>query len=527
MPYSEDGTWTAPEHSLGWQACLWIEEWCVHGPGDVQGQPIHLLTPDANGWRDVEFARFIVDAYEIDRNGKRRVDQAFLSRPKGRAKSELGGFIGNLEAVGPARFDYWDSDGRPVGRPVTVPYIRIMATEEHQAGNVYDVIRFNFEHGPLADIPGIDAGLTRIILPDGGEITPSTATAASKDGGKETFVCYDESHLWTTPELKRTYTTVRRNLVKRKAAEPWSLETSTMYAPGENSVAEATHEYFKQAAEGLQDGSGLLMDHREGPWVRLDDDKGLRAAIVHVYGSFAKVMDIDRIIKEIRNPHTDEEDARRYFLNQVVAGVDQWMDPTHWKNCRDRSDPIAPKDQIAIGFDGSIRDDSTALVGCRLRDGKLFLIGVWESDGSEDWEVPVLEVDAVLAEAFKAYKVEWMYADPMYWQDIIGKWAAEFGVKTVFEFWTNKETRMVQALERFHTAAVTGQLAHDGSGTVTRHVLNARKKKVRAGILVRKETPRSKKKIDACVAAVLAYEARGDAIADGRLKKRRNRVHGF
>lgn len=183
MPYSEDGTWTAPEHSLGWGACLWIEEWCVHGPGDVQGQPIHLLTPDASGWRDVEFARFIVDAYEIDRNGKRRVDQAFLSRPKGRAKSELGGFIGNLEAVGPARFDYWDSDGRPVGRPVTVPYIRIMATEEHQAGNVYDVIRFNFEHGPLADIPGVDAGLTRIILPDGGEITPSTATAASKDGG--------------------------------------------------------------------------------------------------------------------------------------------------------------------------------------------------------------------------------------------------------------------------------------------------------------------------------------------------------
>ncbi len=527
MPYQEDGTWIPPKYSLGWGACLWIEEWCVHGPGDVQGQPVHLLTPDSDGWRDVEFARFIVDAYAIDGDGRRIVDQAFLSRPKGRAKSELGGFIGIFEAVGPSRFDYWDDDGNPVGKAVTVPYIRIMATEENQAGNVYDVIRFNFEHGPVAHIPGIDAGLTRIILPDGGEITPSTATAASKDGGKETWVCYDETHLWLTPELKRTYTTVRRNLVKRKAAEPWSLETSTMYAPGENSVAEATHEHFKQAREGLIDGSGLLMDHREAPWVKIEDDKALLQALVYVYGSFAKVMDIERIVKEIRNPHTDEEDARRYFLNQVVAGVDQWIDPAHWKDCREIADPIAPRDQIAIGFDGSIRDDATAVVGCRLRDGKLFLLGVWENDGSEGWEVPVSEVDAVIAEAFKLYRVEWVYCDPMYWQDIVGKWAAEFGEKIVFEFWTNKETRMVQALERFHTSTSTGQLAHDGNKTIARHVLNARKKKVRAGILIRKETPRSKKKIDACVAAVLAYEARGDAIADGRLKKRGSKVRGF
>lgn len=527
MPYQDDGTWVPPEFSLGWGMCLWIEEWCVHGPGDVQGQPVHLLTPDENGWRDVEFARFIVDAYAIDRNGRRLIDQAFLSRPKGRAKSELGGFIGCGEAVGPCRFSHWDDDGNPVGKPVTVPYIRIMATEENQAGNVYDVIRYNFEHGPLAELPGVDAGLTRIILPDGGEITPSTANAASKDGGKETFVCYDESHLWTTPELKRTYATVRRNLVKRKAAEPWSLETSTMYAPGENSVAEATHEHFKQAREGLIDGTGLLMDHREAPWVNINDDKALKEALVYVYGSFAKVMDIERIIKEIRNPHTDEEDARRYFLNQVVAGVDQWMDPTEWKARKREDDPILPKDQIAIGFDGSIRDDATAIVGCRLRDGKIFLLGVWENPGTDGWEVDVSEVDAVVHEAFQTYKVEWMYCDPMYWQDIVGKWAAEFGDKVVFEFWTNKENRMVQALERFHTAASTGQLFHDGNGTITRHVLNARKKRSRAGTLIRKETPRSKKKIDACVAAVLAYEARGDAIADGRLKKRRGRVFGF
>jgi phage terminase large subunit-like protein len=103
----------------------------------------------------------------------------------------------------------------------------------------------------------------------------------------------------------------------------------------------------------------------------------------------------------------------------------------------------------------------------------------------------------------------------------------EFGDKKVFEFWTNKDMRMCQAIERFHTAVGTRQLLHDGNGTVTRHVMNARKRNVRSGTLIRKETPRSKKKIDVAVAAVLAYEARGDAIADGRLKKRKARVIGF
>jgi hypothetical protein len=37
-----------------------------------------------------------------------------------------------------------------------------------------------------------------------------------------------------------------RNLLKRKIASGWMLETSTMYAEGENSVAEGTHAYAKR-----------------------------------------------------------------------------------------------------------------------------------------------------------------------------------------------------------------------------------------------------------------------------------------
>ncbi|MEU2127936.1 hypothetical protein [Streptomyces sp. NPDC018352] len=122
-----------------------------------------------------------------------------------------------------------------MGRPVKVPYLRITATEEGQTGNVYDTICFNLtdESSPLSAIPSIDPGLTKINLPQGGEITPPTASSSSNNGGKETWVCFDESHLYNMPELRRMYATVTRNLRKRKkGAGTWYLETTTMFAPG-------------------------------------------------------------------------------------------------------------------------------------------------------------------------------------------------------------------------------------------------------------------------------------------------------
>ncbi|GAA3136582.1 large terminase [Planomonospora alba] len=516
MPYGPDGRWTAPEYSLGYQVIDWIEAYLVHGPGDVQGQPITI---------DREYARFIVDAYEVDSRGRRRVTSAFLSRPKGRAKSELAGMLVCAEALGPVRCDGFDANGNPVGRPLTYPYIRCLATEETQAGNTYDNVYYMLTEGPLADTSGLDVNLSAVNLPDGGKIVPSTASSSSKDGGKESFAVFDESHLYTLPELHRMYNTVTRNLLKRKAAEPWALETSTMYAPGEGSIAELTHGNYLKVVEGLLDNPGLLFDHREAPPVSIRNKAELKKALRYVYGPAAEWMDLDRMVTELQQ--MPEHEARRYFLNQPTATADQWMPKEAWDAVRSDARP-EPGDQIAIGFDGSLRYDATAIVGCRLSDGLIFPIKVWENPHtSDDWEVDVLAVDAAMAEAFKTYRVEWVYADPAYWQDIVGRWALEFGTDHVFEFWTHRDTPMATAVERFRTAVETRQVSHIGDATLTRHVMNARTREVRAGAVLRKETKRSKKHIDACMAAVLAVEARADALADGRMRKKRYRAMSY
>src|SRR4051812_865393 len=102
--------------TLGFAVADWIEAFCCHGPGDVQGEPITL---------DEEQIRFLAECYRIDpETGVRERDEAVLSRPKGRAKSEVAGFIAVAEALSDVvRFDGWDAAGQPVGRRVTSPLL--------------------------------------------------------------------------------------------------------------------------------------------------------------------------------------------------------------------------------------------------------------------------------------------------------------------------------------------------------------------------------------------------------------------
>jgi hypothetical protein len=102
------------------------------------------------------------------------------------------------EALGPVRFAGWDHDSKPLGRPVQAPYIPVVATEEMQSGHVYGAVEFMLREGAVSGTPGLDVGQTRTFLPDGGKIQPITAKAVSKEGGRESFAAFDESHLFIT-----------------------------------------------------------------------------------------------------------------------------------------------------------------------------------------------------------------------------------------------------------------------------------------------------------------------------------------
>lgn len=549
----------APDHdrsrSLGLLGLAWTEHWCVHGPGDIQGERVEL---------DDEFAGFIVDTYALREDGRKTYDSAVISRGKGRAKSELAAFIGLFEALGPCRFAGWArggevfqwqdfryvyEPGEPMGRRITYPFIRCLATEESQAGNTYDNIHFNLTEGPLAKhMPSGAAGLTRVFLPGGGEIVPSTASSSSKDGGKETCTIFDETHLYVTPELRRMYTTVDRNCRKRKAAQPWTLQTTTMYQPGDDSVAERTHERAKLIAEGKAPGGRLLFDHREAPAdVDLADGDAIKAALREVYGPFAGVLDLDGIVEnEFWNTEKDVEDSRRYFFNQPTASRDAWTTKPEWAACARPDLVVADDEPIVMFFDGSKSDDATGLVGCRVSDGHVFVIGCWEKPRGpqgEGWLVDRDDVDRVVRETFEERQVVAFFGDLAEFESYIDTWAQDFGERLVIQASLGRSAHPVAWDMRGHGRDFTEAckrtlidieertLTHDGDPRLQRHVLNARRRPNKYGVSISKEGRESPKKIDLAVCAIGARMVRRMLLAspawakwNAKPKKRPGRV---
>lgn len=535
--------------SLGWLALWWIETFVVHGPGDVQGDPIE---------HGDEYSGFIVDCYLLDENGRRLIDSAFFSRPKGCNKSGVAAELVLFEALGPSRFDGWAkggetfeflgqvytyAPGEPMGKPVRMPYVRIMATEEGQTGNVYDMVYLNLDSGPLSELKayGLDVGLTRILLPFGGEVTPSTAGSASKDGGKETFAVFDETHLYNTPVLRQMYSTVTRNLDKRKKnAETWYIETTTMYLPGEDSVAEQTYKYAQMIEESqrlVAEGKRskvrrmkVLYDHRWSDLKDLSDEDALEAAIEEAYGEALDWNSKQGIIDGIFDPRRTPEASRRYFLNALTEAHNAWVTPADMAAVTEGMpgtgrDLVAAGEQITLGFDGALTDDATALVGCRVSDGYVFELLIEEKpDGPEarDWRVDQMAFDAAVHDAFTTYDVVGFFADPPYWQDYVDAWEREFGdglrvksnAKSAIRWWTKIDSQMALALQRLHISITTEQVNVSANPVLVRHFINARRWSRRGGLVIGKEGKNSPKKIDAAMAATLAFEARARFLAN-------------
>ena len=129
-----------------------------------------------------------------------------------------------------------------------------------------------------------------------------------------------------------------------------------------------------------------------------------------------------------------------------------------------------------------------------------------------------------LSDAMERYRVVRGYLDPPLWRSEIEAWARVYGDNAVRKFDTTK-VRMVGAVERFRTDVTARTLKYAGSEVLTRHVLNAQVKEARGGgYWLSKDRPGSGHKIDAAIAAVLAYEARADALAAGEMKPRSRSV---
>jgi phage terminase large subunit-like protein len=526
-PFEPDGEeWP----SLGSQVCAFIEQNLVFGPGDLRGLRAKL---------DDEKRALIYRMYEVyprgtrDGNGKpiegrRRFRRVALSLQKGSAKTELAAWIAAVELhpEGPVRCDGFDASGNPVGRPVVDPYIPMMAYTEEQADDLaYAALKAILELSPISG--DFDIGMERIIRAMGdGKAVALAGAPDARDGARTTFSHKDETHRWNLPRLIRAHRTTIANLTKRPMAEPWELETTTAYVPGENSVAEQTASYAKDVADGKIQDPRLFFFHRQArDGYDLTDPEQLRAAIVEAAGPTAAWKDINGITEQWQDPTTDKPYLERVFLNRPIATAAQAFNVTQWER-NERSELIVPGAVITLGFDGSINEDTTALIATNVLTGFQWPIGIWARPehltDRDAWQVPKGEVDAAVDQAFTDFDIWRMYADPSKWDTWLAIWAGKYEAKRVVAWSTTLYRKMAVALRAYANAIEAGEATHNGDPTFTRHIGNAQKNPLNfrdddgAPLwLIQKDRPGSPNKIDAAMAGCLSWQARLDAVAAG------------
>jgi hypothetical protein len=508
--------------------------------------------------------RFIILWYAFDPATGRYVYRRGAKRgAKGTGKDPFGASICNAELCGPTQLVFDDDEQRWIGIPHGMPLVQIASNSEAQSKDVLRVANGMWSQDARAYY-NLDCGETRTnIKGSGGRMEVLTASESSAEGDPASFVFLNETHHMTeTSGGHRVARVVRRNVGKSPAwLQARTLDGTNAHQSGSDSVAERTFSAWQEQvvanAANPEIPIDILYDSIEAPpTTNVFDPESLRRGLEAAYAD-APWADIVRLMGEVLDPETPVADSIRYYLNGLAAAEDAWVDPRKLDALARPQIIVRERSQIAMFLDCSKSGDATALAGCRLDDGHVFRLGVWQpprGKAGEGWLAPREEVDAKVRYAFEFYKVEWFGVDPspaldddteaLYWLPLIDGWHRDFHKR--LKVWATPGARIGNSVlfdmriktlggpdrnRQFTHAAMqtvedieeTGESAFtwDGDGVMMDHFHNAKRRPNPWGYSLGKVTRDSKKRVDLAVASVGARMGRRIVLNSGKVRTRR------
>jgi len=463
----------------------------------VTAGPLDLsMLPEGRDWRRVDaFAReflripkgagakepFALHKWQLDivrglfpaRGARPR--QGLLSIPRGNGKSALAAVL--------ALYGLFADD-------VEAAQVLVVASDERQASIVFKAAARMIElDDRLAE--QVQMYRDRIYVPNtGSEMRPLPAAVDALQGWDPSFQVVDELHV-VTPDVWEAVTSAAG-----KRPQSLTLAISTP-ADTPESIMWSLVEYGRQG----DDAAFYFKEFAAPDGCALGDEKAWRIANPAI-GSGFKFIDAMRATRRTMR----EPAFRRYHLGQWVGQAESWLPWGQWDTCADPSRVVRDGERVVLAFDGSASGDSTALVGCTVDDPHVFVVDVWENPGDRGWRVPRGQVDTAVIAAFERYDVVELAADPWGWRSELESWSKKFGEKRVIEYNTAYAGRMAPATDRLYQGTATQTVTHDGDSRLAAHVANCKAKSTSQGDLVTKDKRGSSRKIDAAVAAIVAFD---------------------
>lgn len=522
-----------PALTLGWWPIKWNMQWLVQPDGPHAGRPFE---------HTMRQVRFWLWWYAVNPDGSWMFQHGVRRLAKGHGKSPGAAVLSIDELLAPVRLKDFDPTypGGCVATEVGMPLVQIAAVSEAQTKNTMRFVRaFVPKGGRIAKHFNIDWGLTRFYTPNnGGELEVLTSSSATAEGALATNIVGDETEWWLGEAGKEFFNTLADNAAKLGNR---MVETCNSWQPGKHSVAEKAWDTWIEQEEKLWDGRGLkagspltLYDARMAPpETDLSDYDSLLSALEWVNEDAWWISNQTRISR-IWHKSSRPDDSKRKYLNWPTAAEGKWTTPQDWARLS-RPRPLLDGERIAIFFDGSKTRDATAAVGCCLDDGYVFTIGVWEP--KDNVPVDAEQIDARIRATFERFEVVAFFADvrewegyvkttwPNLWRDQIDQklWAVPGGKLPEPIAWDMRShsREFALAAELVLDEIDEQQFYHDGDARVARHVGNAYQYETQwnGAISVRKETPNSPDKIDACVCVIGARMVYRLALAGSEIEE--------
>jgi hypothetical protein len=429
-------------------------------------------------------------------------------------------------------------------------WVQIAAVSKEQTRNTFTLFPQIMSKRAIQRY-NIDLG-KEIIYADHGRarIEAVTSSPRALEGGRPTLVVPGETHHWlANNEGHAMADVIDRNATKSPDGSSRVLAITNAYEPSEDSVAQRTREAYEEA-ESLGLVHGIMYDSVEAPPEAPLSAEAAPAVIEAVRGD-SYWLNTERIVASIMDRRNPPSRSRRFWYNQIVAAEDAWIDPKDFDLCHAGDDipPLAPGDEVVLFADMSKSDDATGIVACRLIDGLIGVLGMWQrppGSRGDGWLAPRDSVDQTVAAAFETYRVVAFFGDPShtlddetqerYWDALFDEWHRRYA--TQLELWAEggqrqghsimwdmvspqRTARFTAAAERCVLEIAEHTLLHEGDGRLRAHARNAKRYPNRYGVSLWKGHRESRKKVDLAVCMVGARMVRRLVLNNPNRKRRR------
>jgi phage terminase large subunit-like protein len=423
-----------------------------------------------------------------DPDGGLRARVALVGTPRKSGKSALASMLALYSLI---------AEGIDGGEVV------VAAAEKEQARIIFGEARRMVESSELSEMCTVyrDA----IFVPSTGSVMKVlSAEAYSKEGLNISRCILDEAHAHKNRELFDVLSLSMGN--RGKLAQMLAVTTAGQKTDmtGQDSIAYSLFQYGKRVASGEVKDPTFFMSWWAAPDEADHRDPEVWRVANPGYDDLVSPDDFASAV--LRTP---EPEFRTKRLNQWVSSMNAWLPNGTWQPLAEKRE-LLPDEEIIIGFDGSFNGDCTSLVGCTIpKEGEkpyLFMIQTWEKqpEDTDDWRVNTQDVEDAIIQFCSRHIVKEIACDPYRWQRSMDA-MLEMGLP-VIEFPSTSPSRMVSACQKFYTSVTEQTMIHDGDALLERHLSNAVIKTDRLGPRIVKEHRGSPRKIDAAVAAVIAFD---------------------